>query len=152
MTRIVSLKTNMGPFGSNCHFVTVVFEQSEKEKFSQDPKSLVAYRKGIEEVLHRNYLRLFTNSPARLEGAKLLQRLVKEKLAPKPGLFEALKPESPVGCKRLGASPGYLETLVQDNVNVITSGIRRVRAEGIVDSGGTIRPVDAIVCATGFDT
>jgi cation diffusion facilitator CzcD-associated flavoprotein CzcO len=130
----------------------VAFEAAEKAKFLQDPQSLVAYRKSIEETLHKNYLRLFTDSTARQEGARLLQELVREKLASKPGLFETLRPEWPVGCKRLGASPGYLEALVQDNVNVITSGIRRVRPEGIVDNGGTIRPVDAIICATGFDT
>ncbi|KAK6073648.1 flavin-binding monooxygenase [Seiridium cupressi] len=91
-------------------------------------------------------------SPARQEGARLLQELFQKKLASKPGLFEKLKPKWPVGCKRLGASPGYLEALVQDNVDVFTSGIRRVSPEAIVDNGGTVRPVDAIICATGFDT
>ncbi|KAM0820834.1 putative Sterigmatocystin biosynthesis monooxygenase stcW [Seiridium cardinale] len=125
----------------------------KKSHFSQNPESLLAYRKGIEEVLHKNYLRLFTNSPARQEGAMLLQELVQQKLASKPGLFGKLKPEWPVGCKRLGASPGYLEALVKTMwMDVFTSGIRRASPEAIVDNGGTIRAVDAIICATGFDT
>ncbi|ETS85705.1 hypothetical protein PFICI_03730 [Pestalotiopsis fici W106-1] len=145
-----------GPFGQQVEEhggdENFAFDDGEKKRFSEDPNLLVAYRKSIEQVLHKNYPRVFTDSPARQEGAKLLQALVEEKLASRPGLFETLKPEWPAGCKRLGASPGYLEALVQDNVNVITSGIRRIRAEGVVDNGGTIRPVDAIICATGFDT
>jgi cation diffusion facilitator CzcD-associated flavoprotein CzcO len=67
-------------------------------------------------------------------------------------LFDKIKPEWPVGCKRLGASPGYLESIVQDNVDVLTGGIKRVVADGIIDNEGIQRDVDVIICATGFDT
>jgi cation diffusion facilitator CzcD-associated flavoprotein CzcO len=63
-----------------------------------------------------------------------------------------LKPEWPVGCKRLGASPGYLEAIIQKNVDIVTSGIERITPDGILDKKGVERPVDAIICATGFDT
>lgn len=81
-----------------------------------------------------------------------LEAVLRKKLAAKPGLFELLKPEWPVGCKRLGASPGYLEAIIQDNVDIITSGIERVTTTGILDKNGVERQVDAIICATGFDT
>ncbi|KAK6208153.1 hypothetical protein LQW54_007061 [Pestalotiopsis sp. IQ-011] len=128
------------------------FTDSEKQKFAEDPQFLTAYRKDIEDILYRDFLQTFSNLPERQDSDKLAMQLVEQKLALQPGLFEALKPEDPSARRRLGVSPGYLEALAQDNVHVVTAGIRRIRAEGVVDNGGTIRPVDAIVCATGFDT
>lgn len=131
---------------------TVAYTKPEKSKFAANPTASLEYRKGIEEVLHTAFLRLFTDSQSRIEGAKQLQELIREKLASKPGLFDLIRPEWPVGCKRLGASPGYLEAIVKENVDIITSGIQKVTSEGIIDNNGVVRPVDAIVCATGFDT
>jgi len=73
-------------------------------------------------------------------------------LAPKQGLYEALKPDYPVGCRRLIMGQGWLEALVQPNANLITCEISRFTKEGIEDVGGNIREYDAIICATGFDT
>lgn len=47
---------------------------------------------------------------------------------------------------------GYLEALVEDNVTVVGGGIRRFTAEGLETNDGKLFNVDAIVCATGFDT
>lgn len=82
----------------------------------------------------------------------MVQDLVKEKLAKRPDIFERIKPEYPVGCKRLGAGPGYLEALCADNVELITCGIKEIVADGVVDYEGKFRQADAIICATGFDT
>ncbi|KAH7376842.1 cyclohexanone monooxygenase [Plectosphaerella cucumerina] len=124
----------------------------EREAFSQDPEKLISFRKEIEEVLHRGYLGIFANSKSHEDASTQLEATLRKKLAPKPGLFELLKPEWPVGCKRLGASPGYLEAIIQENVDIVTSGIERVTPDGILDKQGVDRPVDAIICATGFDT
>lgn len=131
---------------------TVAHSEEEKSRFLGDPAALLEYRKGIEDVLHQGYTRIFTESAQRKESSAKLAALVEEKLASKPGLFALLKPEWPVGCKRLGASPGYLEALTKDNVDVITSGIQRVVPNGVLDNDNVLRSVDAIVCATGFDT
>lgn len=74
------------------------------------------------------------------------------KLAKKPHIFEALKPSYPPGCRRLTPGPGYLEALVEDNVDFISSGIEQVTETGIKDKDGNQFEVDAIICATGFDT
>lgn len=130
----------------------VAFTDAEKQRFAEDHRFLTAFRKEIEDILYKDFLQTLSNPPERQATDAASLRLVEQKLAAKPGLFEALKPEDPLEGKRLGVSPGYLEALAQDNVHVVTAGIRRIRAEGVVDNGGTIRPVDAIVCATGFDT
>jgi hypothetical protein len=75
----------------------------------------------------------------------------KEKLAKKPYINDLLTPTYPPGCRRLTPGPGYLEALVEDNVDYIGTGITKVTETGILDNNGDFHEVDAILCATGFD-
>lgn len=77
---------------------------------------------------------------------------MKRRLSKNPGLLDDLVPSFPPACRRLTPGPGYLEALTDDKVDLITSGITKVDETGIVTADGTHRPVDALVCATGFDT
>lgn len=47
---------------------------------------------------------------------------------------------------------GYLEALVADNVTVTRDPIRRFTSQSIETMTGVEYRVDAIICATGFDT
>lgn len=47
---------------------------------------------------------------------------------------------------------GYLEALTADNTEVVTCGIQRVVADGIIDKDGTLHKVDVIITATGYET
>jgi cation diffusion facilitator CzcD-associated flavoprotein CzcO len=47
---------------------------------------------------------------------------------------------------------GYLEALSAENVTVRNDQILKITPEGIEMTDGTIFSVDAIICATGFDT
>jgi cation diffusion facilitator CzcD-associated flavoprotein CzcO len=67
-----------------------------------------------------------------------------------PHLREVLTPDYPVGCKRILISDDYYPALARDNVEVVTSPIRRVTPHGIVTEDGRERPVDTIILATGF--
>ncbi len=67
-----------------------------------------------------------------------------------PELRAKLTPDYTVGCKRVLISNDYYPALAQANVDVISSGIREVRAGSIVGQDGTERPVDAIIFGTGF--
>ena len=69
-----------------------------------------------------------------------------------PALRTALTPDYPLGCKRIIYSSDYYPTLSQPHVELVTAGIERVTAHGIRTTDGVERPVDALVCATGFDT
>jgi hypothetical protein len=55
-------------------------------------------------------------------------------------------------CKRLTPGPGYLEALSEDNVDVIRTTIEKITPTGIQTIDGVHREVNAIVCATGFNT
>jgi hypothetical protein len=56
------------------------------------------------------------------------------------------------GCRRPTPAPGYLEALVSDNTTVYTDPVNRLTATGFLDQNNTEHAVDAIICATGFDT
>jgi hypothetical protein len=77
---------------------------------------------------------------------------MKRRLANKPELLNALIPAFPPACRRLTPGPGYLEALTDDKVDMIHSNIVKVDGTGIFTADGKYRPVDMIVCATGFDT
>jgi cation diffusion facilitator CzcD-associated flavoprotein CzcO len=61
-----------------------------------------------------------------------------------------LTPNYSAGCKRILLSWNYYPAITQPNVSLVTSGIREVRANSIVDTEGVERPVDAIIFGTGF--
>jgi hypothetical protein len=74
-----------------------------------------------------------------------------QQLTSKPGLSDFLIPSFSVGCRRPTPGPGYLESLVAANVNVITDPISHIASQGIVLTNGQEVEVDCIVCATGFN-
>jgi len=69
-----------------------------------------------------------------------------------PALRATLTPDYPLGCKRIIYSNDYYPALSQPNVAVVTAPIERLTAHGIRTADGVERPIDALVCATGFDT
>lgn len=77
---------------------------------------------------------------------------MKRRLAKKPELIDELIPAFPPACRRLTPGPGYLEALTDEKVDIIKSDIVKVDEKGIITADGQHRAVDAIVCATGFDT
>lgn len=77
-----------------------------------------------------------------------LRKQMKQKLAKKPQLIERLIPTFGVGCRRLTPGIGYLETLTEENVNVVMDNIVKFTEEGILTIDDTERKVDTIICAT----
>jgi cation diffusion facilitator CzcD-associated flavoprotein CzcO len=69
-----------------------------------------------------------------------------------PALRTALTPDYPLGCKRIIYSNEYYPALSQPNVALVTAPIERITAHGIRTADGVERGLDALVCATGFDT
>jgi cation diffusion facilitator CzcD-associated flavoprotein CzcO len=84
-------------------------------------------------------------------AAAMFAQYMREKIGDNETLSKALLPEFPLGCRRLTPGVGYLESLTQPNVRVVTDPIARVVPTGLVTQSGETIEVDAIVCATGFD-
>ncbi len=69
-----------------------------------------------------------------------------------PVLRQKLTPDYTLGCKRILISNTYYPALAQANVEVVTDGVRQVVSEGVIGKDGVLRPVDAIIYGTGFQT
>ena len=85
-----------------------------------------------------------------LRPLELIARRHLRDQVPDRELRKKLRPSFAPGCKRLLLSNNYLPTLTRPNVELVTDGIREVRANSIVTTDGTERPVDAIIFGTGF--
>lgn len=78
--------------------------------------------------------------------------MMAEKLGNIPELIDHLTPSWALGCRRLTPGNGYLESLGSENVQVVPRGAMRFAEHSIIDTSGEVYDVDAIICATGFDT
>lgn len=67
-----------------------------------------------------------------------------------PDLREMLLPDYAIGCKRVLLSSDYYPALVRDNVSLVTTPIKRIESDAIVDHDDTRRPIDTLILATGF--
>lgn len=68
-----------------------------------------------------------------------------------PQLSELMRPRYRIGCKRVLVSDDFYPALQRRNVNLVTEPIARFDAGAIITSDGVRRPVDVVVCATGFE-
>jgi len=67
-----------------------------------------------------------------------------------PRLREILRPDYPIGCKRVVISDDYYPALHRENVSVETAGIKRITATGIETVDGENHDYDVIIYGTGF--
>lgn len=67
-------------------------------------------------------------------------------------LEAALTPDYPLGCRRIIYSNDYYPALRAAQTELVTQPIQRVLEDGVQLADGSARPLDALVCATGFDT
>ena len=68
----------------------------------------------------------------------------------RPGLFEKVWPDYPIGCKRVLFSNDYLPALAEPNVDLVTEPISRITPDGVVTADGAVHPADVLVWGTGF--
>ena len=84
-------------------------------------------------------------------AVEAFRAMMKERLSKKPEIVEALTPSFAVGCRRLTPGPGYLEALVENNVDFVSDKIKSISPNGVVLENGKTIEIDALVCATGFN-
>ena len=82
----------------------------------------------------------------RARSAAFMKRKVKD-----PELRAKVWPDYTFGCKRVLFSSHFLPALTRDNVELVTDRIEGFTADGI-RAGGSDRPADCIIWATGFAT
>jgi cation diffusion facilitator CzcD-associated flavoprotein CzcO len=67
-----------------------------------------------------------------------------------PRLRAKLRPDYPIGCKRLLFSNDWYPALVQPNIKVVTEAVVDVLPHGVRSADGTVHEVDVIIYGTGF--
>jgi 4-hydroxyacetophenone monooxygenase len=87
-------------------------------------------------------------------NAELRMMLVEAIRAQIPGdadLFEKVVPKYPVGGKRSVVDNGvWLKALKRENVDLITTPIERITADGVVTKDGALHQADVLIYGTGF--
>jgi cation diffusion facilitator CzcD-associated flavoprotein CzcO len=91
-----------------------------------------------------------TRLPAVLRLGEVAGRANIRRSISDPVLREKLTPSYRLGCKRILVSNDYYPALAKDHVGVVTDGIDRVTATGVVDRAGVAHEADVLVLATGF--
>lgn len=102
--------------------------------------------------LEREWKVVAFRNPLLMRGSERQARKHLRNQVSDPELRAKLTPDYRLGCKRVLISNDYLRSLDADNADVVTSGIREVTAEGVVDNDGVLHPADAIIFGTGFKT
>ncbi|NNH69775.1 NAD(P)/FAD-dependent oxidoreductase [Nocardia uniformis] len=121
----------------------------ERLAFKHIPGAQALSRAAIYAVRETQVVGLAKFPPA----MKALEAVARAKLRIEvrdPELRKKVTPNFSIGCKRMLISNEYYPALSRDNVDVVTDGIKEVRAGSVVTKDGTEREVDAIVVATGF--
>ncbi len=80
---------------------------------------------------------------------KIAQRHLHKQVS-RPSLRKTLTPNYTIGCKRVLISNDYYPALARSNVEVVTTRVLRVEADGVVTADGTKHPADCLIFGTGF--
>lgn len=127
------------------------FSPQELHEFNENAGALLAYRKKLDSEI-QSMTKVTLRGNLAEKAAADFTRNMSTKLARKPEILQKILPSFTPGCRRITPGPGYLEALTEDNVAFVSEPIVRITEDGVVTADGTLRPADAIVCATGFDT
>ncbi|KAK3694745.1 hypothetical protein B0T22DRAFT_80399 [Podospora appendiculata] len=126
------------------------FSEEQRRKFADDPEAYFKFRKVIEDdgnLIHDSTL-LGTEMQA--AGQAMFRAGMEKKLASRPDLLKTIIPTFAPGCRRLTPGRGFLEALLEDNVETIYDGIAKVTETGVETVSGRSIGLDVLVCATGF--
>jgi cation diffusion facilitator CzcD-associated flavoprotein CzcO len=122
------------------------YTEEQLEAFRRNPETAHAIRREIFEGIEEGQAFYDAGIRARVEEtAREALEVVED-----PELRAKLTPTHVWGCKRPLFSNDYYAAFNRPNLELVTEGIERITAEGIVTTDGRERKVDTIVLATGF--
>jgi cation diffusion facilitator CzcD-associated flavoprotein CzcO len=120
----------------------------EKRAFSAFPALQKLVRAGI--YARREIAVVGFRHPQIMRLLEGYARLYLRQSVPDPALRAKLLPNFRIGCKRILISSDYLQALGRRNVEVVTEGIREIKARSIVTADGAEHATDTIIFGTGF--
>jgi hypothetical protein len=117
---------------------------------ASDPAGYLKFRKIIEADGSMFYPATLMGSDMQKMAQAMFGEMMRTRLNKKPEIAAQLIPSFAPGCRRLTPGPGYLEALVEDNVEFITDEIDSMNEQGVRLASGQEINLDVLVCATGF--
>ncbi|MEA2754438.1 MAG: hypothetical protein QOJ54_727 [Aliidongia sp.] len=126
------------------------YNRLEQRLFRFLPGWAWLYRQYIYLLLEKNFLAFIQGSWFGRQFRNVAERHLAR--VADPVLRERLRPDYPVGCKRILISNEYYPALQLPQVEIVTDPIARIEDGAIVTADGIARPVDTIILATGFDS
>jgi hypothetical protein len=118
---------------------------------ARHPDHFHKMRKTLENEAGKKYLFSLKDSQSQEIALVKFQDHMKQRLAGRPDLYEAIIPTFAPGCRRLTPGPGYLESLQQDNVTFCNKAIQEFNSTGLKLETEEQIDLDIVVCATGYD-
>ena len=109
-----------------------------------------AFGRNLTWVMSEQLNRSFTSRNPVKKVMELSWRVQLHTQVRDPELRKKLRPDYPLGCKRLLFSTEWYPALVQPNVDVVTEPVVEVLPEGVRSGDGTVHEVDVIIYGTGF--
>ena len=93
----------------------------------------------------------FVKNPKIMKLAEKIARAhMRKGLGDRQDLIDKVTPDYTMGCKRILPSNKWYPALAEDNVELVTSGIKEIKPRSVVFEDGSEREADAIVFSTGF--
>ncbi|KAK4154652.1 hypothetical protein C8A00DRAFT_32545 [Chaetomidium leptoderma] len=127
------------------------FSPEQRHKLSTDPDALFKLRKVFESggnLVHESTIR---GSAMQQAHQSAFHEAMHAKLATRPDLAALLIPTFAPGCRRLTPGKGFLESLLEPNVAVISKPIQEITPSGLLTtSNPEVQKLDVLICATGY--
>ncbi|GJC86497.1 putative sterigmatocystin biosynthesis monooxygenase stcW [Colletotrichum liriopes] len=127
------------------------YSEREMAHLAADPEYQLNYRKRIEHAINMGFAIFYKDTEASHQAELYMRAEMNRRLNNHPVLSQKLVPTWPVGCRRLTPGDGYLEALIEPNVECIFGEIACITETGLEMADGSSHEVDVIICATGYD-
>ncbi|RBA13512.1 hypothetical protein FPRO05_02305 [Fusarium proliferatum] len=125
------------------------YSPEDREEFKKNPSKLQAHGKSIERRLNGLFPNFYSGTDHQRNAIKFFYDQMKIKIKD-PRLLQGFTPEFVPGCRRITPGDPFIHAVQEPNVEVVFKGVAKLTEDGVVDTDGVERKVDAVVCATGF--
>ncbi|KAL2175408.1 uncharacterized protein P884DRAFT_247440 [Thermothelomyces heterothallicus CBS 202.75] len=138
------------------------FSPEQRQQLATDPAALFKLRKVFESggnLIHDSTIR---GTAMQKECRAAFHRAMHDKLSSRPDLLALLIPKTfAPGCRRLTPGKGFLESLLEPNVKVVSDPIGEITPAGVTTAsasssssssggGAETHQLDVLICATGY--
>ncbi|PSR97543.1 hypothetical protein BD289DRAFT_458937 [Coniella lustricola] len=128
------------------------FTSEQIQKFLNDEDFYQNFVKSMEKDTASNFGMFVKDGAIQAVATAKTRDYMQYMLGGDEKLCKIMIPTFPFGTRRVTPAPGYMEAVRKENVEVFGGNIRRFISDGIEMESGDLIKVDAIICATGFDT